>query len=91
MPSTPIRTLAADLVATLLVASCGYDDSPYVPDDEIEPGIPTTPPAPGVPLSPTPVPCDTVVECDDGDACTVDACEAGLCTHTRTPGCLVPP
>jgi hypothetical protein len=27
------------------------------------------------------------VDCNDGDACTTDACAAGLCEHTLIPGC----
>jgi hypothetical protein len=34
-------------------------------------------------------PCQTAADCDDGDACTADACdtEAGRCTHTAIPNC----
>lgn len=28
--------------------------------------------------------------CDDGDACTVDRCQATTCSHTPIPGCVVP-
>jgi len=32
--------------------------------------------------------CQTSADCDDGDACTLDACEAGVgCTHTRRTTC----
>ena len=31
-------------------------------------------------------PCTDAAECDDGDACTVDACGAGACLHTAAVG-----
>jgi hypothetical protein len=34
-----------------------------------------------------PAGCATPAECDDGNGCTLDACEAGQCTHTQEPGC----
>jgi hypothetical protein len=32
-------------------------------------------------------PCSTAVECDDGDACTTDACVSGKCTVTAVQDC----
>ena len=31
--------------------------------------------------------CATNADCNDGDACTTDACSAGKCTHTAIKGC----
>jgi len=32
-----------------------------------------------------PVGCTTSVQCDDGNPCTTDACQSGICTHTPKP------
>lgn len=32
--------------------------------------------------------CVTHVDCDDGDECTADTCEAAVCVHVVVPGCL---
>src|SRR5439155_488217 len=39
-------------------------------------------PLPGCP------PCTTAADCNDGNACTTDACNAGSCANTPIPGCL---
>lgn len=33
------------------------------------------------------VPCSTADACDDGDACTTDTCERGICIGRSIPGC----
>ena len=33
-------------------------------------------------------PCATDTECDDGDACTTDTCEGGLCVNQPIPACV---
>lgn len=37
----------------------------------------------GAPIAP----CTGASDCDDGDACTQDACSGGRCEHTATPNC----
>jgi hypothetical protein len=97
----PSRSLGIVLASVLALMACGYDDSPYVPDDAVGPdsGADTTPspapgnpgaPEPGNPGAPAPVPCDESTECDDGDACTTDSCEAGFCRNAPVLGCSIP-
>jgi hypothetical protein len=35
-------------------------------------------------------PCTTAAACEDGDACTDDVCNAGVCVRTRLPDCAQP-
>jgi hypothetical protein len=58
---------------------CGYDDSPADAPDAGAPDSGTGSADGGT--------CLTAIDCNDGNACTVDACVQGLCVHTPIAGC----
>lgn len=76
---------ASRLVAGLLAVAAGGCTVPLPADEKFASFQDAGPDVPDTPDSTAETGCQDNSECDDGVACTLDACTAGSCSHTPKP------